>query len=345
MNYLSRNLALIFIALYSTIAPSNLETTTTFIFESLNNSLSYLVEPNKRIYIPYLFSSALLACYVYFSKKRKVSLWSYLFSKKIWLSKSAKVDYSLLIFNGFIKVLFIIPLLYLANHLAIGINDFLIELFGFPTYSLNRFTGLILYTLSLTLIADFFSYSLHFLMHKLPILWEFHKIHHAADSLNPITQYRIHPVELLLNNLKNILAIGITTGIFYYLIGFQLEKITILGVNIFSFLFLSFGANLRHSHVKLKYYNWLENILISPFQHQIHHSDNPAHFDKNLGSKFAVWDLIFGTLIRSKEVTNITFGLGKDDATNHHFLRSIYQPFALAFKRVTNFKLNKKQKS
>lgn len=309
------------------------------------NSLSYFVEPNKRIYLPYLFSSALLACYVYYSKKRKVSLWDYLFSKKIWLSKSAKVDYGLLIFNGLIKVLFIVPLLYLADRVAISINDVLIGIYGFPEFTMSKSVGLFLYTLCLTLTADLFTYILHLLMHKIPLLWEFHKIHHAADSLNPITQYRIHPVELILNNLKNILAIGITTGIFYFLIGFQLSKITILGINIFSFLFLSLGANLRHSHVKLKYFHWLECILISPFQHQIHHSDNPAHYDKNLGSKFAIWDYLFGTLIRSKEVEKIQFGLGKDDETNHHLLRSIYQPFALAFKRVTKLKLNKKQKS
>lgn len=306
--------------------------------------MSYFIEPNKRIYLPYLLSSALLAVYVYYSKKRKVSLLNYLFSKKVWLSKSARVDYALLIFNGVVKVLFIIPLLYLADRVAITINDSLIQLLGFPKFGMSKSLGLILYTFSLTLIADFFTYVLHLLMHRVPLLWEFHKIHHAADSLNPITQYRIHPIELVLNNLKNILAIGITTGVFYYLIGFELSKITIIGVNVFSFLFLSLGANLRHSHVKLKYFHWLECILISPFQHQIHHSDNPEHFDKNLGSKFAIWDYLFGTLIRSKEVNQIHFGLGKDDETNHHFLKSIYQPFTLAFKRVTNFKLNKKQK-
>ena len=41
-------------------------------------------------------------------------------------------------------------------------------------------------------------------MHKIPILWEFHKIHHSATSLNPITQYRLHPLELLINTLENI---------------------------------------------------------------------------------------------------------------------------------------------
>ena len=73
-----------------------------------------------------------------------------------------------------------------------------------------------------------------------------------------------------------------------------------------------FGANLRHSHVKLKYPSILEHIFISPYQHQIHHSSNSKHFDKNMGSKLAVWDYLFGTLILSKETSKLRFGLGKE---------------------------------
>ena len=80
----------------------------------------------------------------------------------------------------------------------------------------------------------------------------------------------------------------------------------------FSFIFLLFGANLRHSHVKLRYPKIIEYLLISPYQHQIHHSDNPKHFNKNMGSKLAIWDWMFGTLVLSKSASKIKFGIGKE---------------------------------
>ena len=62
------------------------------------------------------------------------------------------------------------------------------------------------------------------------------------------------------------------------------------------------GANLRHSHVPLSYGRRLEQVLISPLQHQIHHSIAIEHQNRNFGSKFAIWDRMFGTLITAKQV-------------------------------------------
>ena len=126
---------------------------------------------------------------------------------------------------------------------------------------------------------------------------------------------------------------GLVTGVFYYLASGEVGTLTFVGVNVFTFLFMFFGANLRHSHVKLKFYNWLENIFISPFQHQIHHSDNPKHFNKNLGSHLAIWDKLFGTLLKSDEVQKIKFGLGENEVENYNsLLKSFISPFKNLFK-------------
>ena len=176
-------------------------------------------------------------------------------------------------------------------------------------------------------------------MHKIPFLWEFHKVHHSAEVLNPLTQYRIHPIELLFNNLRGLLVFGLLTGVFDYLSEAPINKLTIIGINAFHFLFLIFGANLRHSHVKLKYWGFLEYIFISPFQHQVHHSDNPQHFDKNMGSKFAIWDWMFGTLVRSKSVGKVKFGLGPEDKSyGTSFASNLFSPFAKAFSKLLFWK-------
>ena len=184
------------------------------------------------------------------------------------------------------------------------------------------------FTISITVLKDFTSYVTHLLQHKIPFLWEFHKIHHSATVLNPITQYRIHPAELVINNFTATIAFGLTFGCFDYLSIHQISEIEFLGANMFSFVFLFFGSNLRHSHVKLNYFNWIENIFISPLQHQIHHSSNPIHFDKNLGAKLAIWDWIFGTLLKSKSVKKLSFGLGKNQDIHY---KSFLQKFIYAF--------------
>ena len=313
--------------------------------ETISLSLSYFVNTNKRIHVLYLLTSVLLAFYVYKKSSIKSSFIKYLFPKKIWLSKSAFVDYSLFCFNSLVKILLIGPYVIFGFYIAFYTDEFLTDTFGFPKESIGITQTLVFYTIVLTVLNDLFSYLIHFCMHKLPFLWEFHKIHHSATSLNPLTQYRIHPLELIINNIRSILIFGLVTGLFDYLSAHQIDKLVFLGVNIFHFIFLILGANLRHSHVKLKYPKFLEYILISPFQHQIHHSNNPKHFSKNMGSKFALWDWMLGTLVLSKSVGRISFGVDKDTSQFDSLLKNLLSPFKsflyflkrnLKFKKANN---------
>jgi sterol desaturase/sphingolipid hydroxylase (fatty acid hydroxylase superfamily) len=168
-------------------------------------------------------------------------------------------------------------------------------------------------------------------MHKIPFLWRFHQVHHSATVLNPLTQYRIHPVELLVNNLGNVVCISLVTGVFDFLYGGTLSFYTIAGVNVFNFLFLVFGANLRHSHIGLRYPRFIEKWVISPYQHQIHHSDNQEHFDKNMGSELAILDRVVGTLLVSEQVQKIRFGLGANKADS---LKSFWGNLIAPFKKL-----------
>jgi len=295
--------------------------------ETISLSLSYFVNTNKRIHVLYLLTSIILAFYVYKKSSIKSSFIKYLFPKKIWLSKSAFVDYSLFCFNSLVKIVLIGPYIIFGFYIAFYTDEFLTVTFGFPKESIGITETLVFYTIVLTVLNDLFSYLIHLCMHKLPFLWEFHKIHHSATSLNPLTQYRIHPFELIINNIRSILIFGLVTGLFDYLSAHQIDKLVFLGVNVFHFIFLLLGANLRHSHVKLKYPKFLEYILISPFQHQIHHSNNPKHFSKNMGSKFAIWDWMLGTLVLSKSVGRISFGVEKDNSKFDSLLKNLLSPF------------------
>lgn len=305
----------------------SIDTVLTFLESCYKVCTDLVVTPNKRTYFLYMFTSLPLVYFIY-KKKKKQSFIKFLLPKKIWLGKSAFVDYYFIAFNSVVKILLIAPLFIFGFKLAFHTTEYLNKWFGYELIQLSTVSTMIAYTIALSVFGDFVSYLIHLAMHKVPFLWEFHKTHHSATTMNPFTQYRIHPVELILNNLGAILTFGLMTGVFDYLSASQINKWTFAGVNIFTLIFNFWGANLRHSHVKFKFYNFLEYIFISPVQHQIHHSDKPEHYDKNLGSKFAFWDWIFGTLIRSKQVKKLHFGLGKKDNQNYaSFLQNLLNPF------------------
>jgi sterol desaturase/sphingolipid hydroxylase (fatty acid hydroxylase superfamily) len=292
---------------------------------------SYLTDTDSRLHVLYLLSSLLLAYYVYRKAKVEGSFLSYVFSKDVWLSRSAMVDYGLIFFNSLFKVFLIGPYLIFGFYLSYKVEAFLPEFIGYPSFALSASTTIILYTILITIADDFGSYVIHYLMHYVPFLWEFHKIHHSATVLNPVTQYRIHPVELIFNNIKGIVVMGMVMGVFRYLSANPIDELTFIGANIFSFAFLFFGSNLRHSHVPLRYFNWVEYIFISPFQHQIHHSNDPKHFNKNIGAKLAIWDWMFGTLVRSEGIDKVEFGIGQEE---DRYYTTVWQNLAMPFRNL-----------
>jgi len=100
-------------------------------------------------------------------------------------------------------------------------------------------------------------------------------------------------------------------------------------------LFLITYGHLRHSHIWIPFRGWLGKILISPAHHQIHHSTNPAHFNKNLGFALSFWDWVFGTLhIPAKEREVEVFGVGEAQGDFDTAARSFWRPFVRAAEHV-----------
>ncbi len=311
----------------------------TKLIEASKVLLGYVTNSEDRLYVLYLISALALAYFVYRRSKIKGSFWGYVFPKKVWLGTSARVDYGLILFNAVFKVFLIGPYLLFGFYLSYQVEAFLPEVLGYPSGSLSANTTIILYTIVLTVALDLSFYLIHYLMHLVPVLWEFHKVHHSATTMTPLTKYRSHPVELVLITIVNTAVLGLVTGIFQYLSAHPIKEATLIGANVLSFAFMFFGANLRHSHIRLTYFNWLEYVLISPYQHQIHHSDNPEHYDRNMGSKLAIWDWMFGTLARSEQVDDMTFGIGKHEEAHYNSVwKNLLRPFGNLWRMVWRMK-------
>ena len=287
-------------------------------------ALEYFINPDKRLYWLYLLSSVFLAvAYFYITKKNT----RVITSSKLWLHPSAKLDYYYFFLSYFINLFLLIPYIMSAKSVAIYINKFLYSQFDYYDNSFFSYQEIVLmYTISIFVFSDFTRYWLHRFLHTIPILWEFHKVHHSAKVLTPITFYRVHPLENFLFGLRYSLSIGFVTGVFIYLFGAMIDIYMVLGVNIFLFIFSLFGSNLRHSHVAFSYGKYIEKWLLSPKQHQIHH--DKKHFNKNYGGYIAIWDRLFGSLCLSNSVNILKFGLRKNQMSEYISLKDlILRPF------------------
>ncbi|NRA69855.1 MAG: sterol desaturase family protein [Gammaproteobacteria bacterium] len=311
------------------------------ILQSFTELLQYPANANKRIFFVYLVASIPLAIIAYFQFNRSFNLNKfsrYLFNKKIWLAPSARQDYAILVINKLIKNILLLPIIITMAPIAIGFSGLLEQVFGTMEFlAVSPLTVSIIFTVILFVFDDFSRFLLHYLLHKIPALWEFHKVHHSAKVLTPMTIYRSHPVETLLYAFRMAITQGIAVGLSYYLFGPTLQMIDILGANIFVFVFNFMGSNLRHSHVWLSWGKVVEQWLISPAMHQIHHSNTPAHFDRNMGAALAIWDRLFGCYLPANKVddpTTIKFGISRKNTEHLTLLEIYFMPFKLSMQAL-----------
>lgn len=168
----------------------------------------------------------------------------------------------------------------------------------------------------------------HFLSHKVPFLWEFHKVHHTAEILTPLTNARVHPVDSIVYYNTVALTMGLTGGVLVYLFGRTIDQLTLFQSNALMLVANYLLNHLLHSHVWIAFTGRLGRVLMSPAHHQIHHSADPRHFDKNLGSSLAIFDWLCGTLhVPSKRREALSFGVAPQMPAHHTPLGLLVTPF------------------
>ncbi|SHH41136.1 Sterol desaturase/sphingolipid hydroxylase, fatty acid hydroxylase superfamily [Cognatiyoonia sediminum] len=289
--------------------------------EYISSVFGDFINPKKRIFLGYLLLSLLIALLWLVTVKRTnlTNALARIFDRKILFSSSSKADYKLFVFNQLITLL-ISPMLITQLTIGTAIYFFLhkqslIAPSEFSSLSTSMIIGL--FSVSMFVIDDFTKYLVHRWMHHWPVLWAIHKVHHSAETLTPITVYRVHPLEGVLYALRSAVAQGVAISIFVFAFGNAVDLYTILGVNVLVFVFHVTGSNLRHSHIEIRYWPWLERFLISPAQHQLHHSIAEKHYDKNFGAALAIWDWMFGSLHLSEKDEQLSFGvIGEEDAAS-----------------------------
>ena len=283
-------------------------------FESLGASLLdamfVVADPGKRLYWMHVLSAALLALVYCRCAARRQSigdLASSVLDSAYWWNRSTRLDYGLFALNNFLKVAMFAPVLGGQVAVSLVVTKFLhfniaeSHLFVWPPIAIT-----VAFTIVAFLFDDFMRFVVHWLMHRVPILWHFHRLHHTATTLTPFTVHRTHPVESFINSSRAVLSLGLVSGVFVWLFGHGLQVWDILGVNALGFVMTLAGSNLRHSHIPL-HFGVAESLLISPAQHQLHHSVDHNH--PNLGSFLSWWDRLCGSWMAGREARDLRFGL------------------------------------
>jgi len=259
-----------------------------------------------------------------------------IFPKRILLHPSSLVDMRLWLLNGVAFAsaygMLGLGLIFWRDEVVAGLNH------AWGTRAPAPWPAWTILTLAtvLQLLASELAYWFaHYCFHKIPALWEFHKVHHSAEVMTTLTELRQHPVEIIaFMNLIG-LSTGIVFGVMTYVFGPGVRPFTLLNGNIFLMAFLVTYGHLRHTHMWIPFTGFAARILQSPAHHQLHHSANPVHYDRNLGFALAVWDCAFGTLVipaRTREP--VVFGLGAETPPFRSALAALIIPCARVGGRI-----------
>ncbi len=171
------------------------------------------------------------------------------------------------------------------------------------------------------MILDFTSqYVVHVLLHKVPIMWLFHTVHHSDTHVDVTSGTRHHPIDFIFREtfaLIGVLIAGLPVS--YYLI-----------YRILTVIFTYF------SHADIKLPLWLDKsisyIFISPNTHKFHHHHEMPWTDTNFGNIFSFWDRIFGTFMY-KDTKDIVYGIDiLDSKKSEDILYQLKAPFKTRLK-------------
>jgi sterol desaturase/sphingolipid hydroxylase (fatty acid hydroxylase superfamily) len=232
------------------------------------------------------------------------------FRKDFWL------DTFYMFFNFFI--LNLILLIALSNTVSEFLNDIL-EGIGlslsslqlFDSTDLPKWLGLFIFFL----INDFVQWNTHRLLHRVPWLWNFHKVHHSVKEMGFAAHLRYHWMEPVVYNSIRYIPLAIIAN-------YSSQDVAIV-----YFFSIAIGhlnhANLGWDYGPLKY------IFNNPKMHIWHHAKelpNHVSFGVNYGLTLSIWDYLFKTDYVPHDGRDIEIGFKGDEHFPKDFLHQELYP-------------------
>jgi sterol desaturase/sphingolipid hydroxylase (fatty acid hydroxylase superfamily) len=175
-------------------------------------------------------------------------------------------------------------------------NDFL-HLFGVSNLVALNVANLPawLQLLTMFILRDFIQWNIHRLLHRVPWLWEIHKVHHSIKEMGFAGHLRYHWMENIVYRTLEYIPLA--------MIGFGIQDFFIIHI-----ISLTIG-HLNHANIYLPL-GFLKYIFNSPQMHLWHHAEGlpKERYGVNFGLSLSLWDYIFGFNYVPKEDSEITLG-------------------------------------
>lgn len=175
------------------------------------------------------------------------------------------------------------------------------------------------------LVLDLVIYFQHRLLHRVPLFWRAHRVHHSDLAFDVTLGVRFHPFETVLSQAIKLAAIAVLGA-------------APLAVLLFEIL-LQGGALFTHADVALP--GRLERALrwwiVTPSMHRVHHSILRDETDSNFGFNLVWWDRLFGTYRAAPRRPEATMPLGVPefrDPEAQGLAALLFQPFTSLTGRV-----------
>jgi sterol desaturase/sphingolipid hydroxylase (fatty acid hydroxylase superfamily) len=308
------------------------------VYQTLKPLVAFL-HRDSFLYWPFILSTLLIAMLAWRFTRARGDLesskphWKEFFdrylSRRLWWHASSRLDYRFYFINAILFPLIAGPLLFSTDSIATALGS----LTGIPAAqpAAPPFWVMLAYTVAFFIAYDLGRFVAHSLLHDIPWLWQFHKVHHSAEVLTPMTAFRAHPVDLAVMAWVPALTTGLVAWGFHQYVNAGIGMITFLGLHAIIWV-CNLVGNLRHWHVWLSYGPTLNRWLISPAHHQLHHSYEPRHLGCNRGFELAIWDRLYGTLYVPPQEPE-TFRIGLGDGSDGQW-RTVWQLYTWPFQML-----------
>ena len=170
-------------------------------------------------------------------------------------------------------------------------------------------------------LLDLFTYFAHVAMHRVPILWRFHRVHHSDPFVDVTTSLRFHPFETLWRLLWTVipaLLLGVPSH------GFVAYRLISAITGLLEHANVAVHPGIDHA---------LSYFWVTPNMHKVHHSRAARHAESNYGNILTLYDRICGTFTASDRASNVDYGLDTISGNRVDALgKALLLPFESSFR-------------
>ncbi len=174
-------------------------------------------------------------------------------------------------------------------------------------------------------VRDFVQWWTHRLLHRVPFLWEFHKVHHSVKEMGFAAHLRFHWMETVVYRTIEYIPLA--------LLGIGLRDFFV--IHIFTLVVGHFNhSNFRLNLGPLKY------LFNNPQMHIWHHAKilpSERSYGVNFGLTLSVWDYLFGTNYIPENGRDIELGFPGDEKFPQSFTGQLTHGFNRTSQDSSNY--------